>query len=123
MRLSEGIGDCLDQISSSVPASNANGSKTLAESVIERNPEWVAKVNGLLQSLDRLGGAVTLKSTGATIERDGDRFRVTWPPWGRNRLAKSPGQALEWARGPAPAPPRPNVVPKGDGSMFGDVPF
>lgn len=91
--------------------------------MIERNPEWQAKVNGLLQSLDRLGGAVTLKSTGATIERDGDRFRVTWPPYGRTRTAKTPGQALMLARGPAPAPPRPSVVPKGDGSKFGECPF
>lgn len=91
--------------------------------MIERNPEWAAKVNGLLQSLDRVGGAVTLKSTGATIERDGDRFRVTWPPWGRNRLAKSPGQALMLAGGPAPVPPQPNVVPKGDGSKWGGCPF
>lgn len=90
--------------------------------MIERNPEWVAKVNGLLQSLDRFG-AVTLKSTGATVERDGEGFRVTWPPWGRNRLAKSPGQALTLAAGPAPAPPRPNVVPRGNGSKFGKVPF
>lgn len=89
--------------------------------MIERNPEWVAKVNGLLQSLDRLG-AVTLKSTGATIERDGDRFRVTWPPYGRTRVADTPGQALMLARGPAPAPPRPRVVPRGDGSKFGDDP-
>jgi hypothetical protein len=91
--------------------------------MIEVNPEWAAKVNGLLQALAQNGGKVSLKSTGATIEREGDRFRVTWPPYGRNRLATSPGQALMWARGPAPEPPPPNVVPKGDGSMFGDVPF
>lgn len=90
--------------------------------MIERNPEWQAKVNGLLQSLDRLG-AVKLKSTGARIERDGGGFRVTWPPYGRTRRADKPGQALMFASGPSPAPPRPSVVPKGDGSEFGECPF
>lgn len=91
--------------------------------MIEVNPEWAAKVNGLLQALEQNDGKISMKSTGATIEREGDRFRVTWPPWGRNRLAKSPGQALMLAGGPAPAPPRPNVVPRGDGSKFGKCPF
>lgn len=89
--------------------------------MIEVNPEWRAKVKGLLQALEQSGGKVTMKSTGVTIEREGDRLRVIWPPWGRSRPAKAPGQALMLARGPMPPPPRPNVVPKK--RDWGDVPF
>lgn len=91
--------------------------------MIDPDPDWQAKLNGLLQSLERHGGTVTLRSTGATVSREGDRFRVTWPPYGRTRVVDSPGSALMYARGPAPAPPRPTVVPSGDGSRFGDCPF
>lgn len=91
--------------------------------MIERDPDWQAKVNGLLQSLDRHDGIVTLRSTGATIERDGERFRVTWPPYGRTRAVDSPHTALMLARGPMPPPSRPCVVLSGDGSRFGDCPF
>jgi hypothetical protein len=94
----------------------------MPEAPVERNRDWQAKVKGLLQSLEAHGGAVTLRSSGATVSRDGERFRVTWPPYGRTRIFDTPGTTLLHARGPAPAGPTPCIVPRGDGSRFGDAP-
>lgn len=85
-------------------------------------PEWQAKIKGLRQELAR-HGSVRLRSTGAIVELGDDGFCVRWPKHGRTRHADSIHTALMLANGPEPEPSKPNIVPSGDGSKFGECPF